>query len=244
MAVFKANVSINYTVIPNETAQDLSISFEARGLLSLMLSLPSDWEIHKSWLVNQSPICGRDKLTRIMKELQEAGYIRKVIKQDEKGKMDGCDWLVYPKSSDENRTTENPSNGIPATTKETSLQSKNNNKDKPQKCESKVSYSKVKDIFNKYFCRGLDPVSKEVLCSSEIKMITTKRKKIIDSFFNQTNLDLEKFEYYIEYVATDKSWLYFRKVNTKNGVTYNQRPFEFYMSIDNYVKASEENTNK
>jgi hypothetical protein len=126
MAIYKAVVENNYAVIPNETLQDQSLTFEARGILCLLLSLPADWEIHKSWLQKQAPSCGRDKLTRILGELQKAGYLRRQSRQGESGKMDGVDWYVYPTAQLENRMTENPSCGKPATTKETVLQSKNN----------------------------------------------------------------------------------------------------------------------
>jgi len=116
------------------------------------------------------------------------------------------------------------------------------NKDNKDNKEN-VDYKKVKDIFNEYFCRGTDPISREPLLSAEIKQLTPKRKKAIDSFFNQTKLTIDKFESYIQYVSSNQSWLYFRKINTKNGIRYTQRPFDWYMTIDNYVKASEENTN-
>lgn len=105
--------------------------------------------------------------------------------------------------------------------------------------EPEINHSKVKDIFNKYFCKGVDPISRETLLSSEIKQLTPKRKKLIDSFFKQTKLTIEKFEYYIDYVSTDQNWLYLRKKSGK----YSQRPFEYYMKLDCYVKASEEKAN-
>jgi hypothetical protein len=123
--------------------------------------------------------------------------------------------------------------------KQVATNKNDNNKDNKES----VDYKKVKDIFNEYFCRGTDPISREPLLSAEIKQLTPKRKKAIDSFFNQTKLTIDKFESYIQYVSSNQSWLYFRKINTKNGIRYTQRPFDWYMTIDNYVKASEENTN-
>ena len=96
MAIFKANVKDRYTQIPNETLQDTSLSFEARGLLTLILSLPENWEIHKTWLVKQSVNCGKDKLTRILMELQNAGYMEKKPRRGEGGRVAGWDWFVYP----------------------------------------------------------------------------------------------------------------------------------------------------
>lgn len=102
-----------------------------------------------------------------------------------------------------------------------------------------IDYSAVKDIFNKYFVAGVDPITQEKLYPSLVKQLTPKRKKAIDVFFKQTKLDLDKFEGYIEHVATEQAWLYLRKQNGK----YKQRPFEFYMKLDTFVKAVEEKEN-
>ena len=129
MAIFNARVEANFTTLPNEAIRDPRLSFEATGLLTLMLSLPDDWEIHKSWLEKQKIGCGRDKLTRIMNELIDCGYVVRKARQDEKGKMNGVDWFVYSTDQLKNRITENPSDGKPVTTKEIDIQKKELNKD-------------------------------------------------------------------------------------------------------------------
>jgi hypothetical protein len=128
MAIFKAKVESQFAVIPNAALQDQNLSYEATGLLAMMLSLPDNWEIHKSWLQKQKLKCGRDKLTAIMNELIDNGYVRKVIKQTEDGKLNGVDWLVYPEAVQlKNRQTVKPSDGKSDTIKETSIQKKDNN---------------------------------------------------------------------------------------------------------------------
>lgn len=126
MAIFKAKLESNYAVIPNSALQDKEISYEATGLLAMMLSLPDNWEIHKSWLQEQKVKCGRDKLTSIMNELVENGYVRKQVKQGDDGRLNGVDWLVYPESTVQLKTrkTVKPLDGESDTTKETDLQSK------------------------------------------------------------------------------------------------------------------------
>lgn len=143
MAIFKAKVESQYTVIPNATAQDKNLSFEARGVLSMLLSLPEDWEIHKEWIAEQAPNCGRDKLTRILRELQDSGYMRKKVRQGELGRIEAVDWFVYPSSTVElkTRTTGYPSDGKPAATKETDIQKKHSLKDSLVTDESATSKS-------------------------------------------------------------------------------------------------------
>lgn len=56
------------------TAQDTSISYEALGLLTYLLSQPDNWDVVISNLARQH--CGRDKAYRLLNELKDAGYIR------------------------------------------------------------------------------------------------------------------------------------------------------------------------
>ena len=137
MAIFKSKLSENYVTLPNVTIQDIELSWEARGLLAFMLSLPADWAIYKEWLAEQSVMCGKDKLNRILDELIVSGYLVKQQKRSGAGKFAENDWLVYSEKqqSDELNTvdgstvTGKPVNGKPAATKETSLQSKQSTKE-------------------------------------------------------------------------------------------------------------------
>jgi uncharacterized phage protein (TIGR02220 family) len=129
MAIFKAKIQTEYTVIPNAAAQDNTLSFEARGLLVMLLSLPESWEIHKDWIIKQTS-AGRDKVNRMVNELCEHGYIVKVTSHDKKGKLTGWDWFVYPYSTVRrvSRTTVKPNDGKTTPIKETELESKDSNK--------------------------------------------------------------------------------------------------------------------
>ena len=44
MAVFRIEKTCDYTVMSNHHLRDKSLSLKAKGLLSLMLSLPEEWE--------------------------------------------------------------------------------------------------------------------------------------------------------------------------------------------------------
>ena len=95
MAIYKAVVSSEYVQIPNATMQDNSISFEARGLLGMLLSMPVHWEVHKSWVSSQSK-AGKDKVNSIFKELEDSGYIRKEETQRKFGKFASNDYFIFP----------------------------------------------------------------------------------------------------------------------------------------------------
>ena len=100
MAYRKSSSNQQFTVVYQEVAQHKTMSMEARGLLLFMLSLPEDWEYQKKWLQSQCPGWGREKLTKIMKELEQKGYLIRTSRQDEKtGKMLGWDWEVLAEST-------------------------------------------------------------------------------------------------------------------------------------------------
>ena len=128
--IHKAKISAEYVVIPNALAQDNRLSFEARGALVMLLSMPDDWSVNKSWLIKQTK-AGRDKVTSIIKELELCGYMSKRTTHDKLGKITGIEWHVYPHDTVERitRRTVEPSYGETPTTKETSLESKQGTKE-------------------------------------------------------------------------------------------------------------------
>lgn len=227
MAIFKAKVRTSFSAIPNKTLQDKRLTFEATGLLAMLLSLPEDWEIHKDWLQKQKQKCGRDKLTRMMKELQDAGYVTKIYKQEDGGRMNGVDWFVYPVEQLQSRTTENADSGKPATTKETSLQSKqetNNTSclsgDKPLN----VPYQNIIDVYNK----TADDTFPRV------KLLTTTRKPKMKKFWGLMGKNIDKVqEYfaYFNYAATPH-----QRGNNDRGWVAN---FDFIIKEDTIAKIIE-----
>ena len=78
MPVHRANKDNNFTVISNYHLQDKKLSLRAKGLLSLMLSLPDEWEYSINGLVS---ICKESEKTveKALKELKDLGYLE-VIK--------------------------------------------------------------------------------------------------------------------------------------------------------------------
>ena len=97
MPIFKAKFDTGFAQIPNQTLQDTRLSFESKGLLSLMISLPDDWGFNNEWLMKQSPNCKKTKLTRMLRELSDCGYlIKKAKRSGDNKKLDGWDYFVFP----------------------------------------------------------------------------------------------------------------------------------------------------
>lgn len=87
-----------FSIIPNETLNDC-LSWEALGLLAYLCSKPDDWEVSVAHLTNHSSRgkhpSGREKTYRILEELKQAGYMRKVTKRV-KGRFVGVDYIISP----------------------------------------------------------------------------------------------------------------------------------------------------
>lgn len=74
MAVFRVHKTDNYTVMSNQHLRDERLSLKAKGLLSLMLSLPDDWDYSAKGLATLSRD-GEDAVKSALKELEEYKYL-------------------------------------------------------------------------------------------------------------------------------------------------------------------------
>lgn len=70
MTVIRVHKTANYTVMSNHHFKEKSMSLKAKGLLSLMLSLPDDWNYSISGLVKLSKD-GKDGVMSALSELEE-----------------------------------------------------------------------------------------------------------------------------------------------------------------------------
>lgn len=74
MSVFRINKTKDYTVMSNRHLRDRSLSLKAKGLLSMMLALPDDWDYSVNGLV---AICKEDvrAVKSALSELKDHGYL-------------------------------------------------------------------------------------------------------------------------------------------------------------------------
>lgn len=80
--------SKGFFTLYRDSAQDARLSLEARGLFALMMSLPEDWEYSVSGLAVKAG-CGKDRIRRILGELQDVGYLIREQGHDSGGKFSG-----------------------------------------------------------------------------------------------------------------------------------------------------------
>ena len=75
MSTFRINKNKNFTIISNIHLKEKKMSLKAKGLLTVMLSLPPDWDYSLSGLVS---ICKENEFAvkTTLKELKIFGYLR------------------------------------------------------------------------------------------------------------------------------------------------------------------------
>lgn len=102
MAVIRVNKTADYTVMSNTHFKERDMSLKAKGLLSLMLSLPDSWDYSIAGLVTLSKD-GKDSVMNTLTELETLGYLKRTKTTDNLGRFTGYDYDIF-----ENPQTENP----------------------------------------------------------------------------------------------------------------------------------------
>ena len=144
MAVFRIERTRDYTVMSNHHLRDKALSLKSKGLLSMMLSLPEDWNYTTRGLAK---ICkeGVDAIGGALRELESAGYIVRHQMRDRQGRISDTEYVIYeqpqPKAPDtpqpdtaspdtENPYLDNPDTETPDTDNPAQLNTKKSNTQK------------------------------------------------------------------------------------------------------------------
>ena len=96
MAVFRIERTRDYTVMSNHHLKDTALSLKAKGLLSIMLSLPDEWNYTTRGL---AAICkeGVDAIGGALRELEKAGYIVRRQLRGPGGRISDTEYTIYEK---------------------------------------------------------------------------------------------------------------------------------------------------
>lgn len=112
MAVFRIDKTRDYTVMSNHHLRNKSLSLKAKGLLSLMLSLPDNWDYTTKGL---ACICkdGIDSISSAIKELESAGYVIRRRLRNAQGRLTEIEYIIMeqpqvPVVSDDSPIPEKP----------------------------------------------------------------------------------------------------------------------------------------
>ena len=103
MAVFRIERTRDYTVMSNHHLRNKALSLKSKGLLSMMLSLPDDWNYTTRGMAK---ICkeGVDAIGGALRELEREGYIVRHQLRDAQGRISDTEYVIYeqpqPKAPD------------------------------------------------------------------------------------------------------------------------------------------------
>lgn len=94
MAVFRIEKTRDYTVMSNHHLKNKNLTLKAKGLLSVMLSLPETWDYTLKGLaiINRE---GVDAIREAVRELEKVGYIVRTRVRNAKGQLTSAEYVIY-----------------------------------------------------------------------------------------------------------------------------------------------------
>ena len=168
MPVLKTEKTHGFTVLDNTFLRDKNLSLKAKGILSLMLSLPPGWEFSEAGL---TAICkeGKDSVHSALKELESCGYIMRERVRNEKGRVTSSRYTVSETPVFEKPVKENPKAANPKAENPQQLNKEIINKDIQNKDVSNTyrigSYETIGlDEYRAYLKLIKKNISYETLC--------------------------------------------------------------------------------
>lgn len=96
MAVIRTQHTEDFTILDNAPLRDPALSLKAKGLLWLLLSLPAGWNYSVRGL---AAVCreGVEAVAGALRELEEAGYVRRYRVRGADGRIQDTEYLIWEK---------------------------------------------------------------------------------------------------------------------------------------------------
>ena len=258
MATFRVNKTSDYTVISNHHLREKGMSLKAKGLLTLMLSLPENWDYSISGLAS---ICAENEtaIKTGLNELKKFGYLRiskifpnkkrgnkkieyvyeifeKPLKEDKRQKEQKTEEQTLESQVVENQGVENLPLESQAVENQGQLNTKELNTNKLNTKEvSTKEYIYVKNEFSR-LCEEIKTnwikIAHEYKLSGTQLKITDKRKRAINNLLKEYSL--EEVIQSMEKIHTSS----FLQGNNKTGW---QIAFDWFINKSNFLKVLEGN---
>ena len=258
MATFRVNKTSDYTVISNYHLREKEMSLKAKGLLTLMLSLPENWDYSISGLAS---ICAENEtaIKTGLNELKKFGYLRiskifpnkkrgnkkieyvyeifeKPLKEDKRQKEQKTEEQTLESQVVENQGAENLPLESQAVENQGQLNTKELNTNKLNTKEvSTKEYIHVKNEFSRV-CEEIKnnwiKIAHEYKLSGTQLKITEKRKRVINNLLKEYSL--EEVIQSMEKIRTSN----FLQGNNKTGW---QIAFDWFFNKSNFLKVLEGN---
>jgi len=256
MATFRVNKTSDYTVISNYHLREKGMSLKAKGLLTLMLSLPENWDYSISGLAS---ICAENEtaIKTGLNELKKFGYLRisKIFPNKKRGnKKIEYVYEIFEKPLDkrqkeqtteeqtlesqvvENQGVENLPLESQAVENQGQLNTKELNTNKLNTKEvSTKEYTYVKNEFSRLYeeiKNNWIKIAHEYKLSGTQLKITEKRKRVINNLLKEYSV--EEVLQAMEKIRTSN----FLQGNNKTGW---QIAFDWFINKSNFLKVLEGN---
>lgn len=141
MAVFRVIKNKNYSTISNMHLRDKNLSLKAKGLLTVMLSLPDDWGYSISGLCS---ICKEEKaaIQSAIAELEKSKYVVRFKNHSRDGRFNYV-YDIYETPRLENPSTVNPCTENPPLLNTNKLITDSPNTEPSKKERKKESYESI-----------------------------------------------------------------------------------------------------
>jgi hypothetical protein len=209
MAKFKIHKTKDYTTMSNSHFREKEMSLKAKGLLSLMLSLPEEWDYSEIGLSKLSKD-GVGSTAKALDELEIFGYLRRTQCKETNGKFAGYEYDIFETPQINSPYTEKPFTEKPFTENQGQINTntlsnkpnKNNklNNTKELKKETIKEFPEVVlRIFNHWKSKGIYP--REDLTEKKAKAIQKALKsyseeEIISSIDRYSSVIFDKSFYF------------------------------------------------
>ena len=184
-ATFKIELQKDYTIMSNHHLKNRNLSLKAKGLQSLMLSLPESWDYTIRGLVTLSKD-GRDSVIAALKELENEGYLERHRKRNEKGQVQDTEYIIYQIPQNSKPNTEIPTQDKPIT--ENPIQEKPTQVN-PTQSNTYKSKTKVSNT------QSINHSSKSTQQNGNVENSVENYEEVIESVKEQIEYDILRQKY-------------------------------------------------
>lgn len=217
----------DFIIVQNEIVQDPSLSLKAKGVYSLLLSLPDNWEFSVKSL-RTFGIDGKASISSAIKELEDACLLKRIMRfsEDGSGKIEGCDYVISDRPFmpsepfTENRQMVEPftenrqmvfqncnsmhSNELFNQCKD-ELNSSAIREKKGEKEREKESFIKEKEIEKSPQKREEEPINNELFMEKK-KSFTPPSLQEIKDYIKSNGINANAEHFYSHYSDPDRNW--------------------------------------
>ena len=231
--IFKVNKTSDYSIISNYHLKDNNLSLKAKGLLSIMLSLPDNWDYSVNGLV---AICKENEtaIKNALDELKEYGYLvinKKLPNETQSGRLE-YEYNIYEKPKQEVEKQEVEKQGVEniglVSGNIHNIYNSTNNKSITKNKELNNKENIIKEKFDLFWNEYPKKVDKKgsYKAFKNVNNILEIADKIIQDVKNKKYNDWAKCG--IQYIPHPTTYLHQERWNDKDESVGSQQWFENY----------------